>query len=130
MREHNKALEESQEYVTKQCERELTEFKRAQTKLDERLRSVMDSEQMQGYEKAIEKANAKATHSMRKVQREFTQMQYNIEDNDSIEANEKERQLHVLSDAVMHEYSEMTREFPSAMRAQMLSQLSGVKLLM
>ena len=130
MREYNQALEESEEYVTKQCEGELAEFKRAQKKLDEKLRSVMDSEQMQGYEKAIEKANAKATHSMKKVQREFTQMQYDIEDNDSIEANEKDRRLRMLSDAAMHEYSEMTKEFPSAMRAQMLSQLSGVRLLL
>ena len=130
MREYNKVLEESQEYVTKQCDAELAEFKRAQRKLDEKLRSVMDSRQMQSYEKAIEKANEKATHSMRKVQREFTQMQYDIEDNDSIEAIEKDRRLRMLSDAAMHEYSEMTKDFPSAMRAQMLSQMSGVRLLM
>lgn len=130
MRHFNEALEKGNDFVSRQCKHEIEALEEAQKKLDDKLRTVMQSNDMKRYEEAIKKANRKAQQSMRRAQEELTTLHYSIEDDDKLSEDEKIRRLTALSDAAMNEYTEMAKEFPSAMRAQMLAQMSSVRLLM
>ena len=82
MRHFNEALEKGNDFVSRQCKHEIEALEEAQKKLDDKLRTVMQSNDMKRYEETIKKANRKAQQSMRRAQEELTTLHHSIEDDE------------------------------------------------
>lgn len=129
MKDFNEKLEAGNAYVEEQCQSEIEELKAAQEKFEKKLKKVMKSEKMQKLEGEMEDANARASSSMRSVQREFQRMHDEIEDS-NLSISEKQTKLKALHGAALQQYNEVANKYPAALKAQMLSQISNVGLLM
>ncbi len=127
---YNDKIEESNEFIENACKDEIDNLKKAQAKFETKLKSVMKSEHMIALEEEVEESSDKVFKSMRNMQRELTKMHQDIEDNDTLNEKKKNEQYLALNRAAAQEFARLSDKYPSAMKAQLLSNFSRGNLLM
>lgn len=129
MEEYNNKLEKTNSYMQKECQHELEKVKKAERKLQEKIKEVMRCDKMKEMENDVYEASVKTSKSMRNIQRDLQDMHYEIEDS-NLSDKEKEEKIRALNTTVAEEYQKIAQKFPAAMKAQILSQISNSGLLM
>lgn len=116
-----------QNHVSESCESEMKAFEEAREKLENKLKEVMKSSKMQKMEdEANEAANDVSLH-MRRMQREIESMQDKIQEDNFLSNKEKQTQQFELSTMAINEIKRLHSKYPSAMKAQMMSQMLSLR---
>ena len=126
---YNKKLEESEAFIKDSCESEIAELRKAQEKFRDKLQKVMKSKEVKNLHEEILDAEESVSHSFNRLQRELYKMQDDIHESD-LSSEKKQNKLIALDRAVAEQYNTMVEKYPAAMRAQMLSRISNVQLLL
>ena len=126
MEYYNRKLQESEELLKNACKEEIRELEQAQQKLQKKLNDVLKSDEMAKLEQKIDDSGQKVNSSMRKMYREIDKMHEEFEkDPDTYDKN-----MMALNRAVAKEYTNLANKYPAAMKAQMLSSITGVRMIM
>lgn len=121
MKYYNRKLQESEELLKNACKEEIQELEKAQQKLQKKLNDVLKSDEMTKLEQKIDDSGQKVDSCMRKMYNEIDKMHEEFEKNpDTYDKN-----MMALNRAVAKEYTNLANKYPAAMKAQLLSNLTG-----
>lgn len=116
-------ISDIQNLVSKNCESEMKAFEEAREKLEKKLKQVMNSPKMQKMEDEVNEAANDVSLQMRHMQREIEAMQDKIQEDTRLSKEERQAQQFQLSSMAIDEIKRLHEKYPSAMKAQMMSQM-------
>lgn len=125
MQKWNQAIEESQNILQTECQEEIEALKKAQRKYQEKIQSVMRSQKMKDMESRLFEAEEKTNQYVRRMQREFDQMLDEVEFDPKLSKDEKNKEQAALAKTARDEFVRLNDKYPAAMKAHVLSNLSG-----
>lgn len=125
---HERALSKANAYVKERCADEIDALQKAQARLDRKLKDVTASPQMTALEDVVYDCDQHVQREVRTAHRELQRTIDGIQDDVGLDASERSRRLHQLTEQVETEYTRLSTAYPATTRAQMLRSLGGVRL--
>tara|TARA_A100001015_G_scaffold278025_1_gene337821 strand:+ start:262 stop:723 length:462 start_codon:yes stop_codon:yes gene_type:complete len=123
MQEYEIKINESETYIQEACKKELDDLQAAQQRFEEKIKKVTQSKKAKEIEKSMQSIGDDVDICMKKLYRELQQMGNDIEDDITLSDNERRTKLLALNKAAVAQYSSLSKKYPSAMQAQMLSRI-------
>ena len=111
-------------YVNEKCADEMDALRKAQDRLNKKIKEVTASREMETLEDAVYNSDRRVKQEMRIMQRELQDKFDAIQDDITLDNTERESQLRKLTDRVQTEYTRLSEAYPATMRAQMLRNLA------
>lgn len=118
-----KNIKSMQDYVREECTKEIEAFQEAQAKLESKMSKVLKSEKMTKMEDEINDVSFRVSKSLNNVQRQIANMHDDVDHAKGMSREETERQHREIDRFASEELHRLSDAYPSAIRAQILSQL-------
>ena len=114
-------------YIENACKDELDAMQKAQIALEKKLEDIMKDKKIRQMEDALQSQSDDVSIQMRKMQRELTRMENEIEDDITLSDKDRQNKMHSLHKAAVSQYKQISEKYPAAMKAQLLSNLRLLK---
>ena len=114
-------------YIENACKDELDAMQKAQIALEKKLQDIMKDKKVRQMEDALQSQSDDVSIQMRKMQRELTRMENEIEDDITLSDKDRQTKMHSLHKAAISQYKKISEKYPAAMKAQLLSNLRLLK---
>ena len=125
MKKWDETIHKSQNILETECKEEIAALKEAQKKYQEKIQAVLQSEQMKKMESQLFEAEEKTNKYVRRMQREFDHMLDEVEFDKKLSQDEKNTKQAALAKTAREEFVRLNNKYPAAMKAHVLSNLSG-----
>ena len=123
IRRYDESITKMNDYIQSACQSELDAMKLAQTNLERKMKEVMGHKKLKTMEENAQIQGDEMNTQMRRMQRELQRMEDDIYDDRGLSERDRQQKMHSLHKAAISQYKDFSERYPSAMRAQLLSNM-------
>jgi predicted nuclease with TOPRIM domain len=122
MRRYDKSIQKMNKYIDEQCQNQIEALNKAQAELEAKLETVMSDTKLKEMENNAQRENDAVNKQMKYMKKEFERMEDEIE-NANLDSDTRNAQLLTLHKAARSHYADLSKKYPAAMKAQILSSI-------